>query len=185
MVVSSEDAEILEVAEQYGTEPLLRPDELATDEARTEHVVYHALASLWAWDACAVVLQPTSPLRTSDDIDVAIALMSPVNRAAIAVTVGDPKYAKAMYEHGRSLTGFLDGLAPFSARQDLGRVLLPTGALYAVMAGDFATAYTSSDGVPFAPPGTVPLIMPTERSIDIDTPADLAEAERLLLARNT
>ena len=72
-VVSSEDTEILEVARSYGAEVVRRPDHLATDEARTEPVLVHALETLSANDhfeaELVVTLEPTSPLRTPALID--------------------------------------------------------------------------------------------------------------------
>lgn len=67
IAVSSDDQEILDAAGGYA---LWRPDELATDDASSEDVVRHALfecPSDWV-----VLLQPTSPLRTTEDIDACI-----------------------------------------------------------------------------------------------------------------
>ena len=66
-VVSSEDPEILSCAVAHGLE---RPAELATDDASCEDVMRHALSLFPA--AWVVLLQPTSPLRTSEDIDACI-----------------------------------------------------------------------------------------------------------------
>jgi len=64
-VVSTEDAAI---SKHAGENILWRPDWLAEDKVPTEAVVLHALYSLPGFDY-AVVLQPTSPLRTVEDID--------------------------------------------------------------------------------------------------------------------
>lgn len=67
VLVSSEDDEILALAEVLGAQTLHRPPELATDDATNEDVVRHALSVFpCSW---AVLLQPTSPLRTAADID--------------------------------------------------------------------------------------------------------------------
>ena len=68
--VSTEDAEIGAVAELHGGTVMFRPPELATDDASNEDVCRNVLE---AHDAdWIVLLQPTSPLRTVEDIDAAI-----------------------------------------------------------------------------------------------------------------
>ncbi len=60
-VVSTEDAEIAEIATRNGAEVLARPAQLATDEASTVSVLQHALDHIPA--EVVVVLAPTSPIR--------------------------------------------------------------------------------------------------------------------------
>ena len=70
LVVSTEDAEIKELAQALMLEVLDRPAELATDEASSEDVIRHALTIHKAdW---VVLLQLTSPLRLAEDIDACI-----------------------------------------------------------------------------------------------------------------
>jgi CMP-N-acetylneuraminic acid synthetase len=64
-VVSTEDKAI---ALHAGERWLERPTYLAQDKVPTEAVVVHALYTLDGYDFCAV-LQPTSPLRSVEDID--------------------------------------------------------------------------------------------------------------------
>ena len=76
-LVSSEDEEILRVAEEYDAPiPFKRPKELATDEVRNIEVTLHALGGMETEKKCKydiiVLLQPTSPIRSSDHIDQAI-----------------------------------------------------------------------------------------------------------------
>lgn len=64
-VVSTEDANISRFAKDH---ILWRPDYLAGDKTPTEAVLVHALYALPGFDY-AVLLQPTSPLRTVEDVD--------------------------------------------------------------------------------------------------------------------
>lgn len=66
--VSSDSAPILGLARELGALALERPDWLATDQAMTEGAMIHHLYT-WRWADWAVLLQPTSPLRTSEHID--------------------------------------------------------------------------------------------------------------------
>lgn len=70
IVVSTDDAEIAQVAESYGAEILHRPPELANDTASTQDVMVHALQSYPA--DILVLLQPTSPCRSDGLIDACI-----------------------------------------------------------------------------------------------------------------
>lgn len=72
-IVSTEDEEIKAVAEQWGGNvPFMRPAELAQDDTPGIEPVLHAIKMLPGYDF-VVLLQVTSPLRTVEDIDGAIA----------------------------------------------------------------------------------------------------------------
>ena len=75
-IVSSDDAEILAVAEKYGAETVKRPAELAQDNSSMLGALKHTLEVLAAKDNFRpdyiVLLQPTSPLRTAKTVDSAI-----------------------------------------------------------------------------------------------------------------
>lgn len=88
--VSSDDANVLRLATQCGAPCLKRPDWLATDKAMNEGVLIHTLYT-WKWADWIVLLQPTSPLRTSEDIDKCI------ERAELDYGIG----CVTINEHGR------------------------------------------------------------------------------------
>ena len=70
--VSTEDEDISKIAQNNGASIIKRPQEYATDESSTESVMIHAAKTLeWNFDYM-VLLQPTSPLRTSEIINSAI-----------------------------------------------------------------------------------------------------------------
>lgn len=180
VLVTSDDREILEAAARLGAEPLTRPLELATDLAPTEPAITHALEAVLAKGRSVpealVVLQTTSPLRTAEDIDGALALLDAPGIDA-AVSVFEPPHSpfKAFYERtDGTLAGVVNDEAPFRPRQSLPRAWMPNGAIYAVRT-EFFRAY----GRLFAP-STRPYPMPHDRSIDIDSYADLACAEAWL-----
>lgn len=76
--VSTDSEEIKHVVESYGLfVPFLRPDHLATDTATTNDVLVHAVNFFKEQGIeynKLVLLQPTSPLRTSQDVQGAIEL---------------------------------------------------------------------------------------------------------------
>ncbi len=64
--VSSDDKEILEVAEKYGALALLRPGKFAKDDSTSEAVITHFLTVVKC--GTVVMIQPTSPMLTSGDL---------------------------------------------------------------------------------------------------------------------
>lgn len=97
LVVSTEDGEIADIAEQYGAEVIPRPMELATDEASTLSVWRHVLDVMKA--DVLVGLQPTSPIRDNDLIDRCIEKFLEVKPDSLAtgfmchyVEWNDPRY---------------------------------------------------------------------------------------------
>ena len=75
--VSSDDPEILEVAKQYGANPIVRPGNIAGDNSPSDHTFIHALKHIWKNVKpidMMVGIQATSPLREPVDFDKAIDL---------------------------------------------------------------------------------------------------------------
>ena len=80
VVVSTEDDEIAKCAVAHGAEvPIMRPAELAADETPGIEPILHMVRWLETQEGycpdVVMILQPTSPLRTSDDIEASLALM--------------------------------------------------------------------------------------------------------------
>ena len=87
VIVSTDDSEIAAFSRAYGVEtPFKRPKALSTDDASSMDVIAHALTEL-EFDRYIVLLQPTSPLRTSGDIDIGFQFMEDTALFA-AVSIG-------------------------------------------------------------------------------------------------
>lgn len=71
LCVSSDDFEMLELARKLNVKALKRPEWLSTNRAMNEGVLIHTLYT-WQWADIVVLLQPTSPNRTTEDIDACI-----------------------------------------------------------------------------------------------------------------
>jgi CMP-N,N'-diacetyllegionaminic acid synthase len=178
VVVSTDDEEIAAVAREAGAAvPFMRPAELATDESPTIDTVLHALDRMPAFDE-VMLLQPTSPLRSSGDIAACISLAR-ARRApsVVAVSQADP-HPYWMYELGPDgrLKAVVDRPA-VTRRQDLPDVYAVNGALYYARADWLRAsgAFITGDSVAY--------VMPAERSVDVDTDADWRFAEWTLEGR--
>lgn len=173
VVVSTEDLEIAEIARSLDAEvPFLRPKELATDEASGMGAVLHALQELPGFDY-VVLLQPTSPLRHTSDIDGAIGVC--VHEGALScVSVCEVK-ERPEHCYFRDNSGRLSPVLPFKEktvrRQDLPPVYCLNGAIY-VAKVSWLLEHKS-----FITKETRAWVMSRERSIDIDDLSDFELAD--------
>lgn len=175
VVVSTDDEEIADVARGHGAQtPFMRPAELARDDTPGIEPVLHALQQLPGFDA-VLLLQPTSPLRSTADIDACIALGRDSQAPCVVSVSEPPTHPYLMYRLGPDgrLQALID--APAAAcRQALPPVVALNGALY------FADAEWLRQRRSFVAPETLAYVMPPQRSIDIDTALDWQLAELLL-----
>ncbi|MFH6597912.1 cytidylyltransferase domain-containing protein [Ectopseudomonas khazarica] len=174
IVLSTDDEEIAAVAHDFGCEvPFMRSPELAADASGSTEVVLDCLQRLPGYDYL-VLLQPTSPLRVVADIDGAIrACLDGQAPACVSVCdVEESPFWMYTLEPNGSLKSILAN--HYTRRQELPPVYVLNGAVYVVDTHWFAT----NRG--FLGEGTVAYVMPRNRSLDIDTPADLQIFRQLL-----
>ena len=174
VVVSTDDPEIAAIAREHGAEtPFMRMPGLASDTASSIDVVLDAIDRCpgYQW---VVLLQPTSPLRDTRDIDQAIALcIDRKSTSCVSLTEVD-EHPGWMFTLGSdsTLTSYATG--PLATRrQDLPSVYTLNGAIY-VANTDWLTGSRS-----FIGPDTIGYAMPRERSLDIDEEMDFKLLELL------
>jgi CMP-N-acetylneuraminic acid synthetase len=181
-ILSSDDPEIIAVAQELGLGvPFVRPRELATDQSSSVAVVKHALQFVEQEEGrkyeLICVLQPTAPLRSSDDIDTAIGSLAQTNAdAVISVTqVEEPHPVKLMNLQNGIITPFLpDRWHERLRRQELEPVYRLNGAIYCVR----RSVLLEQDSL--WGKKTKGYLMPPERSVNIDSSFDLLVAECLI-----
>lgn len=187
VILSTEDAAIADAGRALGCEvPFMRPAELSRDETPHLPVIQHAADWMrreagYAADA-VMILQPTSPLRTADDIDAAAALLHSTKADSIVSVSEVAGHSHPM----RTLRLDDDGMAVLFAtgqpvrtrinrRQDLPEAWVMNGAIYACLTSLLAGADPSLYG-----DRVVAYRMPADRSLSIDDLQDWATAERAL-----
>lgn len=177
--LTTDDPDIAATAESMGLNvPFLRPASLATDTCGTYEVLIHALDFYRDrgidYDTL-VLLQPTSPMRTADDVRAAMALYSPDIDMVVTVkeAASNPYYN--CYETDND--GFLHiskGDGGYTRRQDAPKVWEYNGAVYVINVESLRrmplSAFTRRRMS----------VMPAERSVDLDTPVDWLIAEKLI-----
>ena len=177
LILSSEDAEIIEVAKSYGCEvPFVRPKELAQDHTSGIDPVLHAL-TLFPQYEYVVLLQPTSPLRSVKDIDNCIEQCI-YKKAYSCVSVTQPDkspYWMYVLDENNRMTPIIDKAQEINRRQELPEVYALNGAVYVAQSDLLYQKKT------FVTMDSVAYCMPKERSLDIDTELDLQLAEYLMM----
>ncbi|MDD4651091.1 MAG: acylneuraminate cytidylyltransferase family protein [Methanothrix sp.] len=175
VIVTTEDAEIAEVSRKYGSEVIDRPMELAQDDTPIISVVRQAIHKLEDEGYFAEVialLQPTSPLRTTEDIDGAIQLFQ-TNNCGSVVSICEMEHSPYWsFKVERNYLKPLMGKKYLNLRrQDLPKVYMPNGAIFVSSPRNLYEIGS------FYSHETMPYIMPAVRSIDIDCENDLLRAE--------
>jgi CMP-N,N'-diacetyllegionaminic acid synthase len=180
LVLSSDDDEIMRVAQEAGCEvPFRRPAHLATDEADAMSVVTHALTALEQNYDYVVLLQPTSPLRQIRDIDGAIAACHErrvSSCVSVCPTEKNPYWMFTIDGEG-PLRPLMEGGPMPSRRQAGGRIFALNGAIYV------ARRQTLEATGAFINADTIGYVMPRDRSLDIDDEFDFFLAGLLLGSR--
>ena len=180
IIVSTEDDEIASAARELGADvPFMRPAELAADDTPGIAPVLHAISQLPDYD-WVLLLQPTSPLRSAEDID-GIWQFCQERSATSAVSiceVGKHPYWMYRCDVAQRLKPFIKERPEVTRRQDLPPAYTLNGALY------LARTDWLLERQNFIGPETIGYIMPPERSVDLDAPQDWRWVEFLIEQAN-
>lgn len=184
IILSTDDDKIAECAASLGLPTnYRRPAELATDTAGSREVILDAMryadSRAITYD-CVILLQPTSPLRSVEDVLAATHLYN--KDIDMVVSVCESRVNPYYNCFETDADGFLtiskgDGL--LTRRQDAPSAYEYNGAVYVI----------NPESIKAMPLGAftrrLPSVMPTERSIDIDRPIDIVIAEAILKNQTT
>lgn len=177
-IVSTDYDDIAEISKKYGGDvPFMRPKEIAEDKSTSMEVVQHALKWLKENDNeeydYLMVLQPTSPLRSVEDIDECIKKVVDTGADSVMsmVELTDFSLKKLKKIEDDKILPFLEDEGKKSEqRQDLSKVYKRNCGIYLtkveyIMKGDLFGEVSR------------PYVMPEERSIDINELVDFKLAE--------
>ncbi len=184
VIVSTDAADIAEAARELGAEvPFSRPAELATDTATSAQVVVHAVEFFRSNSAdfgYVVLLQPTSPLTETGDIDAALEMLVE-NRAIADAIVGvtrieaaHPALAFDRDDGGLVTPHFADDFSTPVRRQDMAELFAASGNLYIAD----TEAFLREGG--FYHSRTLGFVVPKWKAVDIDDIVDLAVARAIM-----
>lgn len=179
IILSTDCHQIAKIAQKYGAiVPFMRPESLATDDSPVIETFIYTIDKLnneFGYKISEfVLLQPTSPLRTSEDIDNAIELF--YNKNADSVISYTPEHHPIFWHK------FINDDYTFedifqntqTNRQNIKKTFYPNGAIYVFK-------YSLICQKKYYSEKSFAYIMPRNRSVDIDTIEDFEYAEFLIL----
>jgi N-acylneuraminate cytidylyltransferase/CMP-N,N'-diacetyllegionaminic acid synthase len=185
LILSTDNEEIAELSEKFGVEiPFMRLPKLAKDTSLAIDNYIYTVDRLNAESSKQyddfIVLQPTSPFRTAVDIDNAVELFREKNADSVISVCEDshpPVWAKKIDPSG-VLRDYFDINIDNKNRQELEPSFMPNGAIFILKLSLIKSHYSYYSDKTYA------YVMPSERSVDIDTFFDFEFAE-FLMSRNT
>lgn len=183
VMVSTDAEEYAEIAKTYGADvPFLRSQEQSSDSADSWSVVKEVLreyAKLGERFDTVCLLQPTSPLRSAEDICAGYALLEEKNADAVTSVCEaehSPLWCMTL-DKDCSLENFRKNQKQTGPRQELDKFYRLNGAVYIRRIkyhGEDAEVIHTNEYA---------LIMDAVRSVDIDTEIDFQMAEVLMMSK--
>ncbi len=175
--VSTDSDKIATVSKKYGAEvPFMRPKELASDTSKTIDAIVNAIEMLKSightYDTM-VLLQPTSPLRTAEDIDAALELFYKEGKKSL-LSVSEVKENPVLIRRivGNQAVPILN-VSSTVRRQDFEKYYKVNGAIYINTVSEINENTSFNDN-------KLGYVMETSHSVDIDTLEDIEVVERNL-----
>ena len=178
VMVSTDSERYAEIAREYGANvPFLRSEATAGDTASSWDTVKEVLGKYQEsgrWFDSVCLLQPTSPLRTSEDIKEANTLFEKASVAVISVCEVEhsPLWCNTLPDDG-SLEDFIKK-ENNKQRQSSGKYYRLNGAIY------FVRTDALHEDCFLYREGSYAYVMAQEKSIDIDSELDFKLAEILV-----
>lgn len=183
LCISTNDEAVIEIAKSKGISiPFIRPEELANDNASSHDVIIHAINQYeklnQTFDA-VLLLQPTSPFRIQDDFTRLIKEYNFDIDMVVSVKLAKENPYFTLFEE--NCNGFLNKskVGDFERRQDCPEVYAFNGSMYLINVESIKKSRISELK------NVKKIIMPEERSVDIDTLADWTLAEFYLKNENS
>lgn len=175
-ILSTDDDEIQNFGKKFPIDVIKRPEKLATDDSPLDKTIEYVLNNLKGSEEfipdVIVLLQNTSPLRTSKHIDEALDLYFIKNFDSLLSVYSSHKFIWNQLDNTAEPINYDPSNRP--NRQDITNEFIENGAIY-------ITSYESFQKTHCRISGRIGLyIMPEELSLEIDSSYDLFLAEQLL-----
>jgi len=173
IIVSSDDQDILDIAQRCGVEDVQRVDELSGDDVMIDDVMYDFFAREPNQCELICLLQPTSPLRNVSDITKTYAEIKKKKWWSVVGVQWNPIMGWVK-EPTKAGSMCLYQIHKRPNRQTRDNFYLENGAIYWMKQG----AFLNSGNRVITPVKTYLHVMPPERSLEVDTPYDWFLAEK-------
>ncbi len=185
VIVSTDYKTIADIAKEYGSSvPFLRPGHLASDTATSFDVVKHAVDfykdELGKEFDCIVLLEPTSPLRTTQDIDMAIKLLLSSSATSVVGICKTEEKNPAFLVHmdqSNYISGYENEDMRILRRQDVKNIYFFEGSIYISYIKTYLYKQT------FYHESTIGFEFTKYKSLEIDDMADFIMVEAMMKSK--
>lgn len=181
ILLSSDCKECINIGNKMGLDiPFVRPSYLAGDNISSIDVIEHALNFLNAKNErydILVLLEPTSPLRSSSDIDMALEKMIQENgKSLVSVAQSEDQHPDFTFkiDSNNALVSWSEKKFTPKRRQDILPAYYLEGSIYISYVKEYLINKT------FCFEGTLPFIMPKHKSFEIDDIVDFLCIESIM-----
>jgi N-acylneuraminate cytidylyltransferase len=181
IIVSTDDDQIAAVAREWGAEVYARPEHLARDHSLVIDALKDVVQRLHGEGEPAtimILLEPTCPFRSPDDISACVQFVAAGHDSAATFVEARVNPHRAWTIEGNRPRPFIKGSDPWAPRQTLPESFQLNGGVYVVR----SDAVLKSDG-PLLLGTSAAVVMPPDRSVDLDTDLDFQIAEALIANR--
>lgn len=174
LCISTDDEKVIDIALNKGIIiPFKRPTELATDTSTTYDVMIHAInyySKIGKKFDILLLLQPTTPFRTENDLNSMLSLYNNNLDMVVSVKLAKENPYFTLFEENN---GYIvkSKNKNFNRRQDCPEIYAFNGSIYLININSLINSKINEFKK------IRKFVMPEERSVDIDTPADWALAE--------
>lgn len=180
VIVSTDSQEIADIAIQYGAQvPFLRPAHLAEDHSATSDVLIHVINELSNNNQTyeyLFLLEPTSPLRETIDIDLAYEKLISTTNAKSIVGLSKVEAQHPVFCVSLDANDFLESANHFKVvrRQDIKSSFFFDGSIYISEVGTYKKMKS------FYHDKCIGFVFPKWKSFEIDDLTDFIIVEALL-----
>lgn len=178
VIVSTDSEEIADVSGKFGAEvPFMRPDHLASDTSAAIDTYLYTIQELERTENISIneimILLPTSPLRTAEDINKAVELFKGKNADSV-ISYTEEHHPISWHKYLNDQLKFEDIFPPnIKNRQELKTSYYPNGSIYIFKKTILVQGIYYSEN-------SYAHLMPRNRSVDIDSMEDFEYAEFLI-----
>lgn len=182
LCISTNDEAVIEIAKSKGISiPFIRPEELADENASSHDVIIHAINHYENFNKtfdAVLLLQPTSPFRIQDDIIRLISEYDENTEMVVSVKLAKENPYFTLFEEDKEGMLVKSKSGDFVRRQDCPTVYAFNGSMYLINTKSIKKNKLNEFN------RIKKIIMPEERSVDIDSMTDWALAEFYLYNEN-
>lgn len=180
-VVTTDSADIAQVARSHGAQVIDRPAELATDAALVIDAMRHAVLQVEAAGQpvdYVLLLEPTSPFRRAQDLETCVQVLLSQQADSVATFTDAHVSPNRLWRvTPDTVEPYIAGAVPWLPRQQQPKAYELTGQIYGLKRN---LLFDNPEAISLLLGKAQAVITPPETALDIDTELDFIKAEMVM-----